>query len=140
MERMVAIWATVAALLIFSRKVAFSFASEDTGNGSCPTWLYHSEEGKCVCGSRLLNVILRNNISQKVSIQDTFCLTSYGNDSNDAVAGRCLYSYCQPTAVYDLYFEVDKNIFRQDQRLCGYLNHKGRLCGNCKQDHLSIFL
>ena len=137
MERMAAILAVVAAVLISSPKIACSFASEENGNGSCPTWLYHSDNGngKCVCGNRLLNVILCNNISQEVSIQDTFCLTSFENGSNDAVAGRCLYSYCQPMSVYDLYVEVDKNIFRQDQRLCGYLNREGRLCGKCKQDH-----
>ena len=135
MERMAAILATIAVLLIFSPKVAFSFARQDAGNGSCPTWLYRSEEEKCVCGSRLLNVILCNNISQEVSIQNSFCLTSYGNGSNDAVAGRCLYAYCQPTSVYDLYDKVNKDIFRQDQTLCGYLNREGRLCGKCKQDH-----
>ena len=132
MERMAAILLT---LLVHSLKIVCSFASEDTGNGSCPTWLYRSDQGQCVCGSRLLNVILCNNISQEVSIQDTFCLTSYGNGSNDAVAGRCLYAHCQPKTVFNLYDDVDKNISCQDKRLCGYLNRQGRLCGQCKMDH-----
>ena len=132
MERVAAILLT---LLICSLKIVCSFASEDTGNGSCPTWLYRSDQGQCVCGSGLLNVILCNNVSQEVSIQDTFCLTSYGNGSNDVVAGRCLYAYCQPRSVLDLYDDVDKNISSQDKRLCGYLNRQGRLCGQCKKDH-----
>ena len=132
---MAAILAAVVTLLISSLAIAHSFASEDTGNGSCPTWLYRSDEGKCVCGSTPLNVILCNNISQEVSIQDTFCLTSYGNGNNDAVAGRCLYAHCQPKSVINLYDEVDKNISRQDQKLCGYLNREGRLCGKCRQDY-----
>ena len=132
MERVAAILLT---LLIYSLKIVCSFASEDIGNGSCPTWLYRSDQGQCVCGSRLLNVILCNNISQEVSIQDTFCLTSYGNGSNDAVAGGCLYAFCQPKTVFDLYDDVDKNISSQDKRLCGYLNRQGRLCGQCKEDH-----
>ena len=132
MERVAAILLT---LLIYSLKIMCSFASEDTGNGSCPTWLYRSDQGQCVCGSGLLNVILCNNISQEVSIQDTFCLTSYGNGSNDAVAGCCLYAFCQPKSVFDLYDDVDKNISSQDKRLCGYLNRQGRLCGQCKKEH-----
>ena len=132
MERMAAILLT---LLVHSLKIVCSFASEDTGNGSCPTWLYRSDQGQCVCGSRLLNVILCNNISQEVSIQNAFCLTSYGNGSNDVVAGRCLYAFCQPKTVFDLYDDVDKNISCQDKRLCGYLNRQGRLCGQCKKDH-----
>ena len=58
--------------------VAISFIplSSCSRNESCPTWLYHSEEGWCTCGSSLLNVILCNNETQGISILSPFCLTS----------------------------------------------------------------
>ena len=122
----------VVALLKY---VSDSFAREEAGNMSCPTWLYRSHLGQCVCGSKIQNVILCNNISQEVSIMQSFCLTSDGNDGSDVVVGDCLYSEFKLNKVVDLYFEVDKNISRQDQKFCGYLNREGRLCGKCKRGH-----
>ena len=109
-------------------------------NKSCPTWLYLSEEGWCTCGSSLLNVIMCNNISQQVGIQNSFCLTSFNpdQDSKEPVVGRCLSvdnhgKYIEGSA--GLYYEVDQNLTQQDHQLCDYLNREGRLCGACKDNH-----
>ena len=104
-------------------------------NRSCPTWLYQTEEGWCACGSSLLNVIFCNNISQQVSIGNSFCLTSLDQDHNEAVVGRCLYAQSHTDGGAGVFIEVDKNISRQDQQLCGYLNREGRLCGHCQHNH-----
>ena len=109
-------------------------------NKSCPTWLYLSEEGWCTCGSSLLNVIMCNNISQQVGIQNSFCLTSFNPDQDpkEPVVGRCLYVQNHGKYIKGgngLYFEVDQNISKQDHLLCDYLNREGRLCGACKQNH-----
>ena len=109
-----------------------SFTVEDSSNMSCPTWLYLSEQGQCTCGNSLLNVILCNNISQEVSVQDVFCLTLFDQDNSNAVVGRCLYGL---ETIIRQYNKVDKNISQQNQHLCGYLNREGRLCGQCKHDH-----
>ena len=109
-------------------------------NKSCPTWLYLSEEGWCTCGSSLLNVIMCNNISQQVGIQNSFCLTSFNPDQDpkEPVVGRCIYA--QNHGKYmdrsiGLYINVDQNISQQDYQLCDYLNREGRLCGACKHNH-----
>ena len=76
-------------LVVIALTSSFSCSS----NESCPTWLYHSEEGWCTCGSSLLNVVLCNNETQDVSILSPFCLTSWDSntDPDKAVVGNCLY-------------------------------------------------
>ena len=121
----------------------FVHASESkivSTNKSCPTWLYLSEEGWCTCGSSLLNVIMCNNISQQVGIQNSFCLTSFNPDQDpkEPVVGRCLYiqnhgKYIEGSTGF--YYEVDQNLTQQDHQLCDYLNREGRLCGACKENH-----
>ena len=109
-------------------------------NSSCPTWLYLSDEGQCTCGSSLLNVLICSNVSQTVSIQNSFCLTSFDveRDPKKPVVGRCLYVLNHGKYIdggFGLYYEVDQNITQQDHQLCDYLNREGRLCGACKENH-----
>ena len=121
----------------------FVHASESkivSTNKSCPTWLYLSEEGWCTCGSSLLNVIMCNNISQQVGIENSFCLTSFNPDQDpkEPVVGRCIYIQNHGKYVKGgsgLYCEVDQNLTQQDHQLCDYLNREGRLCGACKENH-----
>ena len=109
-------------------------------NSSCPTWLYLSDEGQCTCGSSLLNVLICSNVSQTVSIQNSFCLTSFDTerDPKKPVVGRCLYVLNHGKYIdggFGLYYEVDQNLTQQDHQLCDYLNREGRLCGACKENH-----
>ena len=43
--------------------------------GSCPTWLYLSEEGQCTCGSSLGIIMMCDNDTQEAKILWAFCLT-----------------------------------------------------------------
>ena len=107
-------------------------------NESCPTWFFHSSDGECTCGSSITNLIVCNNETEEVYILSPFCLTSFCNKSNEAVIGSCLFAQSHgqaPKGMDGLYNKVYKNIFQQDQQLCGYLNREGRLCGQCKHDH-----
>ena len=78
--------------IVLTVLVAF-FVHASECNSSCATWLYLSQEGQCTCGSSLLNKIICNNVSQTVSIQNSFCLTSFNRHQypHDPVIGRCLY-------------------------------------------------
>ena len=107
-------------------------------NESCPTWFFHSKDGKCTCGSSITNLIVCNNETEEVCILSPFCLTRFCDESNEAVVGSCLFAQSHgqaPKGMDGLYNKVDKNISQQDQQLCGYLNREGRLCGQCKHDH-----
>ena len=120
--------------------VIASKCKRESTNKSCPTWLYRSEEGWCTCGSSLLNVILCNNVSQTVSVANSYCLTSFDPDHEpkEPVVGRCLYVLNHGKYIdggVGLFYEVDQNISQQDHQLCDYLNREGRLCGACKANH-----
>ena len=119
--------------------IALTSLSSCSSDESCPTWLYHSEEGWCTCGNSLLNVILCNNETQDVSILSPFCLTSWDSktDPDKAVVGGCLYGQHNETtgSKAKVYIKVNQNLSKQDQELCGYLNRKGRFCGVCKPNH-----
>ena len=129
----------VAAFLSHVHQVQCSLGREIT-NKSCPTWFYLSEEGQCTCGSSLLYVIICSNTSQKVAIQDSFCLTSLtpDQDHKEPVVGRCLYAQNHGEYIdgrVGSYVVVDQNLSQQNHQLCDYLNREGRLCGACKEDH-----
>ena len=130
-----------SSLVLVIMLAFFTHASEAVNtNKSCPTWLYLSEEGWCTCGSRLLNVIICNNITQKVSVLNTFCLTSFNTDQDpkEPVVGRCIFVFNHGKYIdggNGLKFEVDQNLTQQDHQLCDYLNREGRLCGACKENH-----
>ena len=109
-------------------------------NQTCPTWLYSSsgEDGWCTCGSSLHGVIICSNKTQDVLILPPFCLTSSKKDSNNAVAGGCLFQWNHGHVGggrNGLYMEVNRNLTQQDTQLCDYLNRQGQLCGECKSNH-----
>ena len=107
-------------------------------NGSCPTWLYPSEEGKCICGTSLGDIIVCNNETQEVIIQRSFCLTSSQRNTGKAVVGSCLYTQNHGKPIGDrdeVYIKVNANLSLQDQEVCDYVNREGQFCGNCKSNH-----
>ena len=125
----------VAVILNCQSKCTGDFTSDDSGNMSCPTWMYRSDKGQCVCGNSPKNVIFCNNISQEVIIMDSFCLTSCSQDNKQAMVGRCLYAQNRGKIAIGRYIKVDRNIFKQDQQLCRELNREGLLCGQCTKYH-----
>ena len=122
---------TVSFILLTAPLVSFSFCCST--NHSCPTWLYCSEEGWCSCGSSLHGMILCNNETQEVFVLSSLCITHFNaySNSKDAVVGSCLYARNH----HNNYVAVNPNISIQEEQLCGYLNRKGRLCGECAPDH-----
>ena len=105
---------------------------------ACPTWLYPSGDGECLCGRTLGNVIVCNSKTQEVGVLDTYCLTSNGGGSNTSVVGRCLAvvnhgdPLLSPLVVYNTVLGI---LSEQEKQTCGYLNRQGRLCGECKLNH-----
>ena len=107
-------------------------------NGSCPTRLYPSDEGRCTCGNNLGDIIVCNNETQEVIIQRSFCLTSSQRNTGKAVVVSCLYTQNHRKPIGDrdeVYIKVNANLSLQDQEVCGYVNCEGQFCGNCKSNH-----
>ena len=109
-----------------------------SAESSCPTWLYPSGDGHCLCGSGLGTVIACNNETRQVGVLRTYCLTSTGDGSNISVVGKCLAFIASSERLLtpvDVYVKVMPNIHDQDEETCGSLNRQGLLCGQCKPNH-----
>ena len=113
----------------------------------CSTWFNHPQDrrsNECECGSSLDGVVLCNNVTHEVGILNCYCMTSNGaSGNNTTVVGKCLsncgnISYPSIDGVHDhVYHPVSPKITELDDKSCGYLNRKGRLCGECK-DNFSV--
>ena len=99
---------------------------------NCPTWHYLSENGDCVCGSTLEDMVVCNDTLGVVGVLEYNCLTSDGNQS---VVGHCLaVDVHRERLLSELgnYNKVFPTLSEQDSHTCGFLNRHGRLCGQCK--------
>ena len=101
----------------------------------CPTWLYPSGDGECLCGATLGTVVTCNNETQQVGVFQTYCLTSNGDGSNTSVLGSCLVAWNHGEVLFKDYKKVFGSLSEQEEKTCGYLNRQGRLCGKCKPNH-----
>jgi len=106
-------------------------------NEPCPTWFYHSREEQCVCGDLVKGVVSCDNATQSVGVLDCFCMTSNGDKDNTMVVGGCIFNCVNRTDCTkdDSYNPVWGNMSELDDKTCGYLNRKGRLCSVCKERH-----
>ena len=66
-----------------------------------------------------------------------FCMTANGDKDNTTVVGSCLYNCANSTfwTTNELYHPVYGNVSGLDDKTCGYLNRRGRLCSECKERH-----
>ena len=104
----------------------------------CPTWLYPSGDGECLCGAILGNVVTCNNETQQVGVLESHCITSNGDGSNTSVAGWCLAAVNHGKRLLShvgRFIIVSRYLSGQEEQTCGYLNRQGRLCGKCKPNH-----
>ena len=112
--------------------VAISFLLVTAAAGrNCPTWHYLLKSN-CVCGSTLNDVVVCNSTTGEVGVLVDYCLTSDGDES---VVGRCLAEDVHRKRLLGSlgsYSEVFSNLSEQDSNTCGFLNRRGRLCGQCK--------
>ena len=104
----------------------------------CPTWLYPSGDGECLCGATLGTVVVCNNETQQVGVLESHCITSNGDGSNTSVAGWCLAAVNHGKRLLSpvgRFIIVSRYLSGQEEQTCGYLNRQGRLCGKCKPNH-----
>ena len=99
---------------------------------NCSTWHYLSEDGHCVCGSSLEDVVVCNDTLDVVGVLMGYCLTSDGDHS---VVGHCIAKDIHREKLHSPlgnYYKVFPTLSEQDSNTCGFLNRHGRLCGQCK--------
>ena len=96
----------------------------------CPwTW---SRPGTCECGDDLNYVVSCNSTIPEVAVIDCYCIT-YDKVANRSVAGACFYN-CESNSHSrnSFYRPLPWNVFELNEAMCGHLNRKGQLCGQCK--------
>ena len=102
----------------------------------CSSWFTNNRT--CECGNDLDGVVRCNSTLREVAILDCYCMT-LDEDSGSVVAGACFYN-CenQPkgTSQDIVYHRLPSNVSRLNKAMCGSLNRRGRLCGQCKDGYL----
>ena len=112
-------------------------ASYATSDDLCPTWFHHSQEGHCECGHSLEGAISCDNATRRVGVLVCYCMTSNGDKGKTTVVGSCLFNCANHTYWKNdvMYHPVYWNVSELDDKTCGYLNCKGRLCSVCKHGY-----
>ena len=107
----------------------------------CTSWFYHNNNStECECGSNLEGVVICNGMTRQLGILNCYCMTTNGVSSNETVVGKCLFNCGNEThpllngVKNHVYHTVSTDVIDLDERSCGYLNRKGRLCSKCKDN------
>ena len=101
-----------------------------SSDSSCMnTWFFPApnNDSICECGSTLGNKVRCNNATKEVDILDCYCMT-YSEENHSAVFGHCLYGCSHESS----YYPLPSNMSQLNEKVCGWLNHEGQLCGRCK--------
>ena len=104
--------------------------SDMDSNTSCVnTWFFPApnNDSICECGSTLGNKVRCNNETKEVDIIDCSCMT-YSEENHSAAFGYCLYDCSHESQ----YHPLPSNISQLNEKVCGWLNREGQLCGRCK--------
>ena len=118
-------------LLLFTVLLhTWSATGNCAANNDCPLWFIPGDNGSCECGSDLDCVVKCNNESRETYLLGCFCM-SY--DSTGLVVGACPYQ-CTHSGTTALHYSLPKHIIDLEDFLCGPLNRKGRMCGQCKDN------
>lgn len=102
------------------------------------TWFHLSDNGQCICGANVQNIIICDNETRQVRLQQVYCITSSGDGSNINVVGRCLpvvFIKQKIIGPEGNYYRILPNRAAQDNRTCSHVNHQGRMCSECKPNH-----
>ena len=102
-------------------------------NNDCPLWFVPGNNGSCECGNDLGGIVKCNNESREVRLLEWFCMSQ---DYSGLIVGACpfhYYSYVS-TQIENLHvhYLLPKNISDLEEFMCGHLNRKGRMCGQCR--------
>ena len=102
--------------------------SNPATNNDCPLWFVRDGNETCKCGSDLGGVVKCNNVSREVYLLGCYCMSQ---DYTGLVVGACPY-HCYHKDKLRLNYPLPKNVSELEDFLCGHLNRRGRLCGQCK--------
>ena len=144
-------WSTVAFIL----SACVLYTKEDSGTGSveavesswgaeenlsCPDTWFVPENGSCVCGNTFHGIVLCDEYTKEVGVEDCHCITlDYTSSHNTTrpVMGQCSFNCVNNTKLYHIYHHVPQDLVSvgDNNSVCGYLHRKGTLCGQCEDGY-----
>ena len=104
----------------------------------CPPWFIPTGNASnpCKCAKTPGEIVSCDQTLNETLLLSCNCM-SYENTSNELIVGSCMYG-CFYNDVTDLtkglYFKLPQNISNLNTAVCGPLNRRGRLCGQCAQN------
>ena len=116
--------------VVFVALVTTSLADVSCGPGFVQSQM---NESQCVCGDWPNKMVTCNNCTQTASMKIGYCMTYH---DGEVQAGRCLQSFLRNDSS-KLYYPLPTNLSDLNDRMCGPMNSKGLLCGEC-QDGFAV--
>ena len=125
-------------LLLVNNIICISGISNSSSDGTCPTWMYRSNESsQCSCGVDLNKAVLCNSSLKEVKVRRCHMI-SFDLSHNETVAGYSFYSCVEQfhkQSYINYYYPVPSNVSQINLTLCDSLNRGGLFCGACKEGY-----
>ena len=123
----------VLCLLLFAVLMhTWIVTGNPASNDECPLWFVPGNNGSCECGNDLGGIVKCNDATREAYLLEWFCMSQ---DSAGLVVGACpfhYHSYTLHTEDLQVRYLLPKNISDLEEFMCGHLNRKGRMCGQCR--------
>ena len=130
-------FATYCLLLVNVIAIS-STSSSSSSDGTCPTWMYiTNESSRCVCGVNLNKAIICNSSLKEIKVRRCHMI-SFDSTSNETVAGYSFYSCIEQfhkNSLINYYYPVPSNVSQINIKMCDFLNRGGLFCGACKEGY-----
>ena len=98
-----------------------------------PGFVPHSNGSGCTCANWPNRIIICDEDSKNASMRIDFCMT-YDNETGEIIAGSCSTGIFRSDS-YKFYYPLPNETSALDKHVCGPLNSKGKLCGECKDGY-----
>ena len=113
-----------------------SSVSAQANNASCPPW-FEPFNGTCKCGKSIDGIVKCDETLQESAILDCHCMTY--SEMTGTVVGPCFYNCVHNSNLKDVvYHPIPKTVEHVNDAMCGRLNRRGQLCGECKANHTTL--
>ena len=130
--------AIIAAVSVISSVCVVATLEQQTDSEaispSCPPgFVSQGNESSCVCGNWPYKIVKCDERSKNASMLIGFCMT-YDNETGEINAGVCATGIFRSDS-YKFYYPLPNEVSSLDEHVCGPLNSKGMLCGECKDSY-----
>ena len=98
----------------------------------CPPW-FNLTGNSCKCAKTPQEIVSCNQTLNETFLLFCYCMT-YDTSSSELIVGACIYGCFSKEEVRGPYRRLPQNASDLNNAVCGPLNRKGRLCGQCEQD------